>query len=198
VTIPILFLDIDGVLNSTRYWDDRGRNLPLGKGGALDPDAIERLNTIVSETGCRVVLSSSWRGKGNSPKVEAMLQERGFLHTIHDSTPAIFTNDSTHEERWREITQWLDEHMIDGDFRFVVLDDDPDAWSDECHHAVVGRFVNTNYLVGLQQDGVDLAVEWLNAIADGKPGGSCVFKPTSMTWVDDGIDELVIRVETGG
>lgn len=37
----------------------------------------------------------------------------------------------------------------------------------------------------------------LNAAADDINPGAVVFTPKSLTWVDDGIDEIVIRVEAG-
>ena len=49
---PVIFLDIDGVLNRTA--------------GAthirLDQDLVSRLRTIVARSGCRIVLSTFWRG----------------------------------------------------------------------------------------------------------------------------------------
>ena len=49
---PVIFLDIDGVLNRTS--------------GAthirLDQDLVSRLRTIVQRSGCRIVLSTFWRG----------------------------------------------------------------------------------------------------------------------------------------
>ena len=48
----VIFLDIDGVLNRTS--------------GAthirLDQDLVSRLRTIVARSGCRIVLSTFWRG----------------------------------------------------------------------------------------------------------------------------------------
>jgi hypothetical protein len=149
----LLFLDIDGVLNSTRYWWASDRSLPMGKAGAVDPDAVARLNQIVDATGCEVVLSSSWRGTGDARQravVEAMLHERGYRHRLYDMTPLLWT------ERHKEIGEVVDRIQPK---RFVVLDDDLDAWTDS--FAGWGCFVNTNYLVGLQDDGVAMAVEWL-------------------------------------
>lgn len=49
---PVIFLDIDGVLNRTS--------------GAthirLDQDLVSRLRTIVARSDCRIVLSTFWRG----------------------------------------------------------------------------------------------------------------------------------------
>lgn len=154
--MSILFLDIDGVLNSTSYWRDNGP-LPMGKAGALDPEAIARLNTIICETGCRVVLSSSWRGPQlRLRSVGVMLRERGFLFHLHDGTP-------WHDhgcERHCEITSWMTLNREEGE-RFMVLDDDTDAFRPD--FAPLGCFVNTNYLVGLQDDGVEMAICHLRA-----------------------------------
>jgi hypothetical protein len=66
---PILFLDVDGVLNSQnwfmsaegkeRYFVDDHRETHI------DPCAIIFLNIIVRETDCAIVLSSTWR-RGHS------------------------------------------------------------------------------------------------------------------------------------
>lgn len=145
----LLFLDIDGVLNSTRYWS-ANKPLPMGKAGALDPEAVERLNRIVDETGCDVVLSSSWRSQGRDV-VDVMLRERGFRHHLDGLTPLLW------KERRIEIGQEVDRRDPE---RFVVIDDDLDAWADSFRGW--GVFVNTNYLVGLQDDGVAMAIQWLN------------------------------------
>jgi hypothetical protein len=155
----MLFLDIDGVLNSTSYWHQREQQLPLGKAGALDPESIGRLNRIVTETGCAVVLSSSWRGRGGPPVVQTMLRERGFVGTLIDATPFKLGC-----PRCAEIDEWLCSRfglLVPDWLRYVVLDDDSDAFDAEGPFAVAGRFVQTNYLVGLQDNGVDLAIEWL-------------------------------------
>jgi hypothetical protein len=149
-----LFLDVDGVLNSTRYWWKCDRDLPLGQAGAIDPAAVERLNRIIDATGCDVVLSSSWRGNGSKRqllRVEAMLRERGYRHGLCGATPHLW------EDRHVEIADWLDRYPP---VRFIVLDDDLDAWTDSFADRG-GLFVNTNYLVGLQDDGVAMAVAWL-------------------------------------
>lgn len=44
---PLLFLDVDGVLNT--------------RPGSLDADKLDLVRRLVAETGCLQVLSSSWR-----------------------------------------------------------------------------------------------------------------------------------------
>lgn len=154
--MSVLFLDIDGVLNSTSYWHDAGEKLPMGKAGAIDPQAVARLNQIVQSTNCMVVLSSSWRSQGYE-HVDKMLQERGFKWRLIHQTPV-----KEGCPRCAEIDEWLSLNADLWGDRFVVLDDDPQAWSDDGPFAAQGRFVNTNYLVGLRENGVDLAIEWLS------------------------------------
>lgn len=61
-TPPVLFLDIDGVLNSADWMRRRGPGLRSGcHPDMLDPDACKRLHRVLCATGCDVVLSSAWR-----------------------------------------------------------------------------------------------------------------------------------------
>lgn len=151
----VIFLDIDGVLNSTRYWWTN-QPLPMGQAGAIDAEAVARLNAIVQATGARVVLSSSWRGQSPTGyrRVQKMLAERGFTGALVGQTEMLWC------ERWKEISAWLHLHAGDWD-RFVVLDDDPDAWSDECVFAQSGLFATTNYLHGLVDEHLPLITDWL-------------------------------------
>ena len=50
---PLLFLDVDGVLNTTT----------MAGGAALHPALLRRLAALVRETECEIVLSSSWRNE---------------------------------------------------------------------------------------------------------------------------------------
>jgi len=54
--LKIIFLDIDGVLNSLKY--DRNRTV---KQGNIDETRLPLLKKLVDETGALIVLSSSWR-----------------------------------------------------------------------------------------------------------------------------------------
>ena len=62
--MKIIFLDIDGVLNSAefanRHYEETGK--PLFMYDFLDPDAVNRLKEFLDQhTDIRIVLSSSWR-----------------------------------------------------------------------------------------------------------------------------------------
>lgn len=65
-----LFLDIDGVLNA----HDPHPNGYCG----LHPDKVARLDRIVAETGCRIVLASAWRYM----IIEGDMTLKGFGHLL--------------------------------------------------------------------------------------------------------------------
>ena len=67
----ILFLDIDGVLNT-------GSHLSQDKyGDGFNPKAVANLAKIVDATGADIVISSSWKFMGLSA-LEQMWLDRGF------------------------------------------------------------------------------------------------------------------------
>src|SRR5687767_10572458 len=67
--MKIVFLDIDGVLNTRRSCHaQRGRPRPF------DVDAISALNRVLRQTGARVVMSSTWRIKPNTWTHERRLE----------------------------------------------------------------------------------------------------------------------------
>lgn len=148
-----LFVDIDGVLNSTRYWWTN-QPLPMNKPGAIDPEAVARLNAIVALCEPLVVLSSSWRSM-SYPVVQGMLAERGFTGQLVDQTPVKHGC-----PRCAEIDEWLMAHRDCWD-RFVVLDDDPGAWDKAGAFASLGLYASTNYLHGLVGEHVSLIAGWL-------------------------------------
>lgn len=63
----VVFLDIDGVLNTERqHWHCQMNGIaPIDRFGyAFDPKAVENLATILTETGAEIVISSSWKSIG--------------------------------------------------------------------------------------------------------------------------------------
>lgn len=159
----MLFLDIDGVLNSVDYWRRCEFRMARINEEAIDRAAVERLNAIVDRTGCDLILSSAWRGLGrldDAIRVQKVLGSRGFRHCLNGCTPFLGA------DRHVEIGE-----VIDGlqPARFVVLDDDADAWCDGM--AGWGRFVKTDYRRGLLDEHVEQAVEWLAAAAPGVGNG---------------------------
>lgn len=111
--IKIIFLDIDGVLNSHR-------SAYAYHSCKLDPVAIELINALVEETGALVVISSTWRGQGcDDSKLEILEEIPGLkLH------PDWFTPWIDVMKRGPEIQSWLDSH---DEVIYVIIDDDDDG-----------------------------------------------------------------------
>lgn len=59
----LLFLDMDGVLNTKKSRFDLSKYLPPGNIGcrAVDPTCVKILEELVKETNSKIVISSSWR-----------------------------------------------------------------------------------------------------------------------------------------
>lgn len=135
-TARVLFLDIDGVLNSEAWFArQRGRGLTIisNRAELLDPAAVAQLNRVVEATGCKVVLSSSWRLHQRLLEVQDWLQQAGFIGQLHDRTPST-------GHRGEEIGAWLGRSPCD---RYAIVDDEPDlTWHE-------GRWVPTTYSEGL-------------------------------------------------
>lgn len=118
VNDKIIFLDIDGVLNSPLY-------MIHSKEGSrsLDPVNIKALNGLIARTGAKVVLSSTWRYNSTPEAMTELLQEKGFAYDIHSFTP-----DTRSACRGVEIKMWMDAHVESfvNFHEYVILDDDSD------------------------------------------------------------------------
>jgi hypothetical protein len=147
---PLLFLDIDGVLNSAvwfasmkeRDWDRK----PIHH--MLDPEAVRRLNFIIAATGAEIVISSSWRIIHPLTSIADALKKRGFIGTIIGATG------SGPGRRGNEIQAWLDAHSR-STRPFAILDDDSDM------EHLLPRLVKTTWAKGLLDQHVPAAIELL-------------------------------------
>jgi hypothetical protein len=132
----LIFLDIDGVLNSTEFiaqqMNDDGISVideTFDATAHIDPARVERLNRLIEGTGARVVLSSNWRLLFGLHRTQSSLRQKGFVHELSDETPRIFGSD-----RHAEIKAYL--ATLEQPVRFVVLDDDEIAGVDLEDHFV--------------------------------------------------------------
>ena len=111
--MKVIFLDIDGVLNSDEYIDKVKRLNLQGIEKEIDIEKVKILKKIIDETGAKVVLSSSWRYTKNAKYLKELLSEYGIYV---DSTPFM------QNERGLEIKQWLSYNPDVEDF--IILDDE--------------------------------------------------------------------------
>lgn len=125
--MKIIFLDIDGVLNNTKYVLDLIENKKITQGNCnifhiFDPICVDNLANVVKKTGAQIVLSSTWRGsykKGDMDKVTIDY----WLNTFRIPLPIDITP-YLGSKRGYEIQSWLDNHPDVENF--VILDDDTD------------------------------------------------------------------------
>jgi hypothetical protein len=158
----VLFLDIDGVLNSERYIVEEYERTPPGAvrfSRLIDPAAVALIDNVVARTGCDVVLSSAWRyGKDGLDAerlvVEKILRARGARFTLHDSTPTYhdvywvrhrsiprFAEHDETIDRGAEIGLWLAENGPVASY--AIVDDNADMGP----HA--HRLVRTDSKIGI-------------------------------------------------
>lgn len=74
---PLIFLDIDGVLNSSKFLTDTD-NLEFGTTDYVDPKAVRRLKSILDAVPeARIVISSNWRFYLDHTKINDILVTQG-------------------------------------------------------------------------------------------------------------------------
>ena len=61
--MKIIFLDIDGVLNSDTWEKSKAFKNGVYPSNSFDPFSVQLLNNIINETQAKVVLTSTWRLK---------------------------------------------------------------------------------------------------------------------------------------
>jgi len=155
--VKILFLDVDGVLNSAGFFHrmrnkmTMDRHIPIEH---IDPKAVGRLSEIVEATGAKIVISSVWRYNYKPAEMLRILGHHGFKGQIIGSTP----RSTESKARGKEIDAWLSESGTDRKDPvecFVILDDDADM---EPH---MDRLVNTSWQSGLQDAQVKQVIKML-------------------------------------
>ena len=129
----IIFLDIDGVLNSDKFFEESEYcnrsdiNSPLYD---IDMNKLELLLDVVRETSSSIVITSSWRRLSIYPYVKKYLIDKG-LPIIHETS-------YIEGKRGEEIRDYLNNNDVDN---FVILDDE--VFSD--FNELTNYLVKTNF-----------------------------------------------------
>lgn len=90
--MKVIFLDIDGVLNHNLYYEKINYDKSDYPYSKFDPEKIELLNTLIKNTGAKIIISSTWRKNTQKEELEKIMQKRGFKYTILDFTPKLSYN----------------------------------------------------------------------------------------------------------
>ena len=162
----VIFLDIDGVLNTKWWYTQMDRNTPRDKYGyVFDPNAVANLAKIINETGADIVVSSTWKFMG-LPQMLDMWEERGLPGKITDTTPNTVSDEVLldanleHMEltpiRGMEVQEWLNTKGKKVS-HYVILDDMDNMLPEQQNH-----FVQTNPEVGITEEDAKKAIAILN------------------------------------
>jgi hypothetical protein len=152
----VLFLDIDGVLNDQEW------AIALHKEGRdgyreFNPRSVANLKRICEATGCKIVISSTWRLFGPiEAQIVPELARAGFTNPpIIGKTPDLSRRSSSNfdeQGRGDEVAAWLEEHPhVD---RFICVDDDSDFRPEQ-------PLIKTSHRYGLTDAVADLCIEVL-------------------------------------
>lgn len=127
----IIFLDIDGVLNSGEYMYRRRLQGTTRANRAIDPDCVNVLNAIVQHTKAHIVVSSSWRIGRTVLQLQRMLYSGGVVGNVLGVTPMPGRFEGWHGgmgyARGDEIQAWINANMDALQLKHIlILDDDSD------------------------------------------------------------------------
>lgn len=161
--MKILFLDIDGVLNSAAtisrnhfnpdYLAESKSHVHRYGSCTCWPDSklVSRLNDILVRTDAEVVVSSTWRLDGRQ-KIAAACRDFGLCKSIKGITPRM------NSYRGEEIKWWLEFCPYNSDIHSaVILDDDSDMGE------MSPLLVQTSHSHGIQLGHVIAATEILES-----------------------------------
>lgn len=134
--MSVLYLDIDGVLNTWEWRTAAAQKLPSNfvrlptdqqsveqLSLLLNPDQVRLVNSIVKRTGCKVILSSSW----NFPveKMAGVFSALGGEFQLSGRTPRKMSSTRFNEIFW----SLRDDYPEDG---FAILDDIDTGLPNQC------------------------------------------------------------------
>lgn len=143
----VLFLDVDGVLNCKSTKERYGGFI------GIDPEKAKLLDRIVIETGCYIVLSSTWRRQPDDVHHLFSKLNAGTRCMFIGKTPVLHN-----ASRGEEIQEWLDTNP--GTRHFVIVDDDADMGS------LMSHLIKTEWEVGLTPEIAQKIIDRLNHIPD--------------------------------
>lgn len=162
--MKIIFLDIDGVLNSEETalaWNKitpgqgYGGHFPETKEISVNDvkwgeTLFKNLRKIVEDTGAKIVISSTWRLHFSLAKFKEMFALYGW-----QDPPIIDATNNWGHIRGDQIQAWLDNH--EDITHYVILDDASDMLPSQNQF-----LVQTDYRTGLQIEQEERAIQLLN------------------------------------
>ena len=135
----IMFLDVDGVLNSEVYYKSTSHS--ENDWSRFDPISVERIKKLVEEFSLQIVISSTWRYGAVDRLMHELKNSKLIEYLYHDwFTPVIHP-----AHRGMEIKLWLDLHPEVKDY--IIIDDDENMLEEQ-----MSRFVKTGLHEGMTEE----------------------------------------------
>ena len=168
--MKVIFLDIDGVLNTKETYDRIYRNSSTVSifNVELDNFRLEYLKEIIDKTDAKIVLSSSFRNffakenekivavKPKGKRIQEMFT--GYGIDIYDVTPP------TMDSREDEIKSWLSNR--DNVESFIIIDDDPSMFFDLRDKLVQTSKIRQSYLTTFMKESTGLCERHIPEVID--------------------------------
>jgi hypothetical protein len=132
----ILFLDIDGVLNSKLYYKYIYK--PDSNWSRFDPYSVMLLKRLIEEFSLKIVISSTWRN-GIVNRLMEELRRNDLIYYLHEDW---FTPVMKPAKRGEEIKLWLEKHPEVTEY--IIIDDTEHILEDQ-----LSRFVKTDIYEGM-------------------------------------------------
>lgn len=120
--MKVIFLDIDGVLNSVEHSIAAHANKSSTRTHRVDPVRVGLLRWLVEQTGAKIVISSTWR-YGHS-----LQWFEGYFEKLEWSAPIIGLTPKLDLRRGEEVDAWLrdDNEKVGEEITYVIFDDGSD------------------------------------------------------------------------
>ena len=161
----ILFLDVDGVLNS-EIWN-KTHVSQISNGLLIDEEKVKLLSFIISNTDAKIVLESGWRFWFDQNKKPLNQEAEYFLKlfekynlTIYGCTPDFSDGEIKITKMFsrvkaREILAWIDHYPKQ--IHWLVIED-----MDLSNDLVKQHQIQTDTMIGLTEEQAQEAIAYLN------------------------------------
>ena len=168
--MKVIFLDIDGVLNSSAYFKTKEHQLKKSdkEFDDIDESKVVLLKQIIDATDARIVLSSTWRELDDESYIECYKMYKYLIDTLGKYDIKIFDKTPTiRQDRPLEIQTWINDEPSLDEVIFISLDDDFSK-KDYDKYGIGDNLVHTIFFTddlsvgGLQEYHVEQAIKILN------------------------------------
>ena len=114
----LIFLDIDGVLNSDLWFKSEAASKLTHPQNQFDPRCVALLQKILDRTEASVVLSSTWRKNHSKHQMRSIFESVGLRLNLGDFTP-VLAEKNNGIIRGNEILKWCmdNESTLGGSYR---------------------------------------------------------------------------------